>query len=329
MVDPKFFEQAQAGKPGPTTAGGASGYFSAPDSGLDPNLFDGMKMKDEVRAFASGKLVNGLQRVFHGTNIQSSWLNIWIAGSGVTYQWNASRGNGDLDVLFSMDVSAFEQANAGWRGVPEGELASMVNEGLKTQLWPLTSQTRFGNQVYEVTFFWNPGTGSDITNIHPYAAYDVVTDRFSVPPPQLPADPRSLYPDSWYVSVSSDREAAETLSASYNHGLGMLSSAIPGSAEHHNGGARLNLVVQQATNLFNDIHLGRRDAFGPQGHGYGDFANFRWQSAKESGAVQALAAIANVGAEARNAEETELYGQPIDSADVVYRRAASQYRDRT
>jgi hypothetical protein len=282
-----------------------------------------------VRSFVAGELAHGLASVFPTANIRSDWLHIWIAGSGVTYQWSASRGNGDLDVLFSMDVSAFEQANKGWLGLPESELAADVNEGLKAHLWPETAQTRFGNRTYEVTFFWNPGTGHDITNIHPYAAIDVLTNTWAVPPPQLPADPRSLYPASWSVAAGHDKEASDSLSATYNAMLSQLSSSRPGSVEHHSAGSRLNLVVQQATSLFNDIHGGRRDAFGPQGHGYGDYTNFRWQANKESGAVQALHAIASVGEEARKAEETELYGAPIDSAEVVLRRAANQYRDRS
>jgi hypothetical protein len=329
MPDPKYLQQAQAGKPEPTTAGGASSYFARPDTGLDPNLFDGPKLHDDVRTFVVENLRRGLCLVFPGATINPAWLHIWIAGSGVTYQWAAARGNGDLDVLFSMDVSPFEQANPGWRGMGEDDLTEAVNEGLKAQLWPATAQARFGSQVYEVTFFWNPGTGKDIRNIHPYAAYDVLANTFSVPPPQLPDDPRSLYPDSWYYQVGLDADAAAGLSASYRANIGRLAQFDEGTVEHHAAGATLNLVVSQATALFNDIHGGRRAAFGPQGDGYGDFFNFRWQSAKESGAVKALWDIASVGSEARKAEETELYGAPIDSAEVVLRRAAQQYRDRS
>ena len=329
MTDPSFFAKTQAGKPLPTTAGGASGYFSAPAPGLDPNLFDGTALKQEVRSYITGELAHGLALVFDGhATIQSDWLHIWLAGSGVTYQWSASRGNGDLDVLFSMDIVPFEQDNPGWRGTSEADLALAVNEGLKAQLWPQTSRTRFGNQVYEVTFFWNPGTGKDIRNIHPYAAYDVVTGTWAVPPPQLPENPRDLYPASWYQSAAADTDAADALSEAYGRHLGTLASSAPDTPDYHNASSALNVVVAKARALWEDIHLGRREAFGPQGHGYGDYHNFRWQVAKESGAAQVFRLIAAAGDEARAAEETARYGAPIDSAEVALRRAMNSYRNR-
>jgi hypothetical protein len=45
--------------------------------------------------------------------------------------------------------------------------------------------------------------------------------------------------------------------------------------------------------LFDSLHLGRKHAFSNQGEGYGDFYNFQWQSAKESGIVNALNEIIN------------------------------------
>jgi hypothetical protein len=322
VTDSKFFDKASQVSAAP----GASGYFSAPSETLDPNLFDGEHLKPEVRSHVMVTLGEYLRKHYQ---VDLSWLHIWIAGSGVSYQWAASRGNGDLDVLYSIDITPFESANPELQGVGESELAATLNDLIKSELWPDEREHRFGNQVYEITYFFNQGTGTDISRIHPYAAIDVLTNTWAVRPPQLPDDPRSLYPASWSVAAGQDKEAADSLSASYNAMLNQLSSSRPGSVEHHSAGARLNLVVQQATSLFNDIHGGRRDAFGPQGHGYGDYVNYRWQSAKESGAVQTLHAIASVGEEARKAEETELYGAPIDSAEVVLRRAANQYKDRT
>lgn len=325
MIDPRFFEKVTAGKPAPTTAGGASGYFSAPAQTLDPNLFDGNTLKSEVRQHILLTLRAWLDETM-GVHDIWDWLHVWIAGSGVTYQWAASRGNGDLDVLFGIEFSKFARVNPGWRDRPEEDLAAEVNDGMKNSLWPGESQTRFGSQVYEVTYFWNPGTGSDIRNIHPYAAIDVVTGEWAVPPPQLTEDPGAAFPREWYNQADHDSESAERLTRAYNEHLGKLGAADPGSVPWHNAGASLNLVVHTASLLFNDIHLGRRDAFGPQGHGYGDYTNFRWQYGKKTGAVKALHEIANVGEEARKDEETALWGGPIDGADVALRRAAQRYR---
>lgn len=324
MIDPRFFEKVTAGKPAPTTAGGASGYFSAPAQTLDPNLFDGNTLKSEVRQHILGRLKHWFG--FQGYRVDPAWLHVWIAGSGVTYQWAASRGNGDLDVLFSVDVTEFESANPKWAGASENELAAGMTEELRQTLWGEEAQTGFGSQVYEVTYFWNPGTGSDIRNIHPYAAIDVVTGEWAVPPPALGEDPGAAFPREWYNQADHDAESAERLTRAYNEHLGNLGTADPGSVPWHNAGSSLNLVVSQASALFNDIHTGRRDAFGPQGHGYGDYTNFRWQYGKKTGAVKALHEIANVGEEARKDEETALWGGPIDGADVALRRAAQRYR---
>jgi len=87
-------------------------------------------------------------------------------------------------------------------------------------------------------------------------------------------------------------------------------------------------VVGQATALFDDIHTGRRAAFSAQGKGYGDYANMRWQRAKETGAIQKLHELTQVGSEAHKEEETRLYGQPIVPADEAIRRAMQSYWNR-
>jgi len=318
--DYSFYRRAAAASPEPSLEGGASGYFSAPADTLDPNLFNGERMKPEVRARIMVRLFEWLEA--NGFNGDHNWLHAWVAGSGVTYQWAASRGNGDLDVLFGIDFTKFLAANPDWHGTPETELAMHVNSRLKEDLWPLTAKTKFGSGHYEVTYFLNPGTGTDIRNINAYAAYDLVNDKWSIRPPELPADPRTLYPHEWFDVADYDRAAADGLSSRYKALTARLSGAQEGSAAWHNAGADLHQVIAQASALFDDIHLGRRGAFAPQGHGYGDYRNFRWQQGKATGAVQALNAIATVGRQARAGEETEMYGAPIDPAEVVLARAA-------
>jgi hypothetical protein len=247
----------------------------------------------------------------------SHWLYIWLAGSGITNQY----GNGDLDVLFGVDMTKLASNNPGWRGLPESQIAADVNEGLKATVWPRESHTNFGGSTYEITYFLNPGTGDDIRGIHPYAAYDVVHSDWTVRPVSLPDDPRSLYPESWFNAADSDRNVASALTERYNQLIGQLNGSKQGTPGWHDAGARLNLVTQQATSLFEDIHTGRRAAFSDQGHGYSDYSNFRWQRAKETGAVADLHAITEVGSQSRKDQETALYGQPIIPADEAIRRA--------
>jgi len=326
VTDPNFTERAASGLPAPSTSAGASSYFSQPEQTLDPNLFHGEYIRPEVRERILTPLEHWLAS--NHLNVAHGDIRAWLAGSGITYQWAASRGNGDLDVMVSFDVTTFEQKNPAWRGWSEVDLAGDLNDAMKAGLWPSTSATQLGNQLYDITYFWNPGTKDDIRHIHPYAAFDVIHDTWVVRPPRLGERPGDAFPKSWYNQASQDSESAERLTGAYNHYLSRLSASSPGSSDHHNAGAALNAIVAEAGNLFTDLHTGRRAAFSAQGQGYGDYANFRWQHGKLTGAVQALHEIAQVGVEARKAQETEQWGAPIDGAEIALRRAAQQYRGR-
>lgn len=307
-----------------TLPAGHSGYFSAPSDHLDPHLFDGDHLRDEVRQNILATLEDGLH-AYVNLNFVNEWLHVWLAGSGITYQWNADRGNGDLDVLFGVDQARFVAWNPEYKGIPEDSVAAVVNERLKSDLWPQTSQVHFGGQTYEVTYYWNPGTGSDIRGIHPYAAYDVKRDVWVVRPPELPQDPKTLYPRSWFIQAGHDHAMASTLNDEYRTLQGLLTSSRPNSPAFHNAGGALHLTHAKAKTLFDDIHTGRREAFGEQGHGYGDWHNFRWQQAKASGAVQALHEIVSLAHDQNEAEDTALYGGPIDAADTLITRAMLRY----
>jgi hypothetical protein len=298
---------------------GSSGYFSAPAATLDPALFDGQLVRSNVRNMLLGKLHYYLTQWY---SLDNAWLHAWVAGSGVTYQWAADRGNGDLDVLFSIDVAPFIRANQQFAGWGETSIVEEINARLKTDAWPQLANSHINGKTFEVTYFWNVGTRDDIRNIHVYAAYDLTGDRWAIRPPQLPENPALLYPASWGDASDGDAQAAKTLWNQYQAAIGGLNVYPEGSIPWHDAGRNLNHVTQQARSLFDSIHYGRHAAFTDQGTGYGDYANYRWQRAKQSGAVRTLSAIAQVGETARRAEETEKYGAPIDAADVAARRAA-------
>ena len=277
-----FYDQA--------AAAGGSGYFSAPSDGLDPSLFDGMQLKGDVRHCLVVTLMAGLQK-YLSVRGAHEWLSAWLAGSGITYQWHADRGNGDLDVLFGVDMPGFVHYNPEYQGIPERDIANYSDTILKEKLWPKTARTRFGQQEYEVTFFWAPGVGSRIEHIHPYSAYDLLSDAWVVTPPALPDDPRALYPREWYDAAERDSKAASYLQTRHGSLANTLSSTDSGSAKWVNATAEIARVRQSARALFDEIHGGRQEAFGEQGHGYGDPHNFRWQASKQSGAIASLKAI--------------------------------------
>lgn len=325
-ANPDFYAKAVASAPPPTMEGGASGYFSAPQDTLDPNLFDGTMLKPDVRSWINHTLAAELAKL--GLKYAARWTYVWLAGSGISYQWAADRGNGDLDVLFGVDYPAFLQRNPDWGGMSEEQFSNWLNGNLKAQLWTRTAHQEFGDQVYEVTFYENPGTGRDITSIQPYAAYNLRTNSWTVTPPKVAADPASMYPEAWFHAAELDKTQAVRLLERYGKHNLALEGTSPGSPGWHNAGAALGLVTQQAQALWDDIHGGRHAAFAQGGHGYGDWANFRWQQGKRTGVVNALRGLVGVRKAATDASDTELYGGPILSADEALSRAAMVSRER-
>lgn len=303
---------------------GHSGFFSAPSDQLDPNLFDGTHLKHDVRQWLLLTLAEGLAKYLDlaGAN---EWLHAWLAGSGITYQWSADRGNGDLDVLFGVDMARFTHWNPDFSGLPESYVADHADEVLKQKLWPATAHQRFGQQEYEVTFYWNPGTGADITRIHPYSAYDLKGDAWVVCPPAVPHDPGVLYPAEWHEAARRDSEAAGQLYDRHHNLTNQLSSTALGSPQAQNITAEITRTRQAASALFEEIHGGRREAFGEQGHGYSDWHNYRWQAAKASGVVEGLGALTALARSDKEAQDKFLYGGPVDGPEKILTRDMLSY----
>ncbi|MDJ0463196.1 hypothetical protein [Streptomyces sp. H27-C3] len=298
---------------------GASGYFSEPSRELDPNLFDGTHLKPNVREW----ILHTLREFFLVTPGFDQWAEVWLAGSGITYQWAADRGNGDLDVLLGVDFAQFTHHNDRYAGLTSEEAAKYVNESLRNALWPKTANTQIGDRIYEVTFYWNAAHGvKDITAINPYAAYSLTRDDWTVTPPNLPNDVRSSYPDSYRSAADEDEHQAKHLLDRYRFLSASLNAVAKGSPAWMNCATELRTVIAQATSLFDAIHLGRRQAFSPQGTGYSDFNNFRWQAAKETGTVTTLRQLKEVGTTATQFTDIALYGQVIDDAQTALIKAA-------
>lgn len=319
-----FYLQAAQDNPVPEPSG-ASGYFSAPEKTLDPNIFKGDRVPSRVRA----AILQPLFDWFKAKGIEGAhrWLRVWLAGSGATYQWSADRGNGDLDILFKIEMDWFRQDNPHVGVYDDSHLiARELNAQLHTELWPTTANTQIGDRTYEVTYFFAPDL-NDGEKV--YAAYDLMHDCWTVRPPELPSDPGGLYPRDWYRAGDRDVQRAQDISEAYSTALGVLARSTPGSPEWHDSGLALQFSLSNAATLFDDIHLGRVAAFSDQGAGYSDWHNFRWQYAKSKGVISQLKAIRDVGRAGHQAEETALYGAPIDSAELLVRRAANSYWSRS
>lgn len=313
-----FYARAVLASPDPTMEGGASGYFSEPSSDLDPNLFEGQTLHPEVRSWITSTLYSELKNL--GLHSPGQWAYIWLAGSGVSYQWSADRGNGDLDVLFGVDMPSFARANPDWAGYSDDQLAQWLNEQLKSDLWPRTAHQAFGNQAYEVTFYLNPGTGRDITQIKPYAAYDVRKNQWTVHP-QNTMGARQI-PAGWYSAAEDDTMHARELVNRYTVAHAELANTSPGSPAWVNAGSKVKFIADAAQSMWDDIHGGRHEAFAGQGHGYGDWHNFRWQYAKQQGTHRALKHIIDIHRSGQTPLNAELYGTPVASASDALQHAA-------
>jgi hypothetical protein len=286
---------------------GSTSYFSAPSSELDPKLFQGTSLRPWVRTGVLSLLFDYLARHFSNPH---QWTKAWLAGSGVSYQWEASREPGDLDCLVGIDYVNFRSSNAEFIGYSDHEIASMFNEGFHDEIMQNTRNW----EGYELTFYVNEQ--SDIRDINPYAAYDLVGDVWTVAPEKNPQPP---YSRAWEQRALRDTETAKEVVSRYSSALDEVRGAS-NPAHRVNAERRLKLAQEQASTFYEDIHAGRKVAFSKIGSGYSDFNNYRWQAGKRSGVVQALRSIKETKELADKQEQLSTYGVELPNTDTLIRR---------
>lgn len=282
---------------------GSSGYFSKPTADLDPRLFPSGsdRLYPEVRRLILHLLYTFWERKYHHPQW---WSTAWIAGSGITHQWSGGRavGNspGDLDVLIGVDFPAFFKTNPQWQGTPDVAMGEYFNAEFREGLWPRTAALTLpaGGAPFEITFYVNPNS-ADIRNINPYAAYNLTDDTWTVRPIELPEDwdPRTKFPDSWWRQIHAEHSRAKEIVGRFGELKEHLRVLTPGTGSYINAATALHEAVRQGREMFDSIHGERHQAFGPDGAGYMDYYNFRWQAGKYLGHVQALHALAKLHAE--------------------------------
>jgi len=252
-----------------------------------------------------------------------TWTRIWIAGSGVSYQWAASREPADLDVLIGVDYVEFRCANPAYVSFSDSEIASILNEHFYDALSGPTGEFPFSDGVeYEVTAYVNKGVSAArdaILAINPYAAYDVSQDEWALTPQPMGA---SMNP-SWEMSVERDRQYAEDLVSEYGNALRSVQGAA-NPAHRANAEARLAQIMDSASGLYDELHAGRRAAFTTAGAGYADFNNYRWQAGKRNGIIQATKRIRQYLQDAQSRSDFETYGMELPDTETLVRRAALQ-----
>jgi len=186
-------------------------YFSAPGAGLDPRLFRDGKLIPSVRSSILRILLEHLRTHYYSPE---NYLTIWLAGSGVSYQWTAARHPADLDCLIGVNYLLFRQSNPQYKALSDKQIADMFNEDFRNDLQPLTKNFL---DTYELTFYVN--VASDIRSIKPYAAYSLTTDDWTVSP-EVKAPPHNKM---WDQRVARDTSMVTDILSRYSTALNAIS----------------------------------------------------------------------------------------------------------
>jgi len=290
---------------------GSTSYFSEPSSGLDPHIFEGNHLRSWVRNSILRILFEHLAVQYQNPN---RWVSAWLAGSAVSYQWESDREPGDLDCLVGIDYVTFRRLNSDYAGLSNDEIASMFNEEFSNSLMPTTSNW----EGFELTYYVNPQT--NIVDINPYAAYDLINDKWTVEPEKNPNTP---YSRVWEQSADRDYTEGLAVVKRYSQALTEFNGSVS-TPNRVNAERKLQMVIDQAADLYETIHKGRKTAFSKSGAGYADYNNYRWQAGKRSGIVQALRQIKEYRDAARKSNEAETYGIELPNPNVLIRRAATR-----
>lgn len=223
-----------------------AGMFDRGSDHLDPRVFDGDRLKSEMRA-AIIETLDGYWGPLYGN--WQRWAMVYVAGSAASYWWSSDT---DLDILIGVDMTELRRQRPQNIGVSEEEVCAHLDHGLKTDLDPLT--TNFRGTGMTATFFCNPGS-FDIRVIKPYAAYNVTTDTWAVHPPILPEDWGAKYfPMDWW------RRAATI--------AGRIAEILEEPEPER---------TELGVSLFDAMHAQRNKAYSPLGFGWTDWGNFNWQ----------------------------------------------------
>lgn len=291
----------------------STSYFSTPSETLDPSLFTGEEMITNVRTWIKSTYYAFMKDHYR---LPTDWSHIWVAGSGVSYQWEAAREPGDLDILIGINYVLFRTTNPSYAGLGDDEISRVVTTKLRNELWPETSHAMIEGKPFEVTWYVNPDA-TDITAINPYAAFDVSKNEWTVHPSGAVATRNS----SWDVKTERDSKRAQGIVARYSQALNEMRSAT-NPAYRTNADRRIQESLMDAADLLEEIHHGRKAAFSRTGEGYSDFGNYRWQAGKESGAVQVLQELAAYrDAQLRDAN-LRTYGVELPDSRTLIERAS-------
>jgi hypothetical protein len=246
-----------------------SARLFGPTYGLDKRLFVGDELRPEIRRDIVGKFSDFCAA--HEYPNWSDWAKIVFFGSEAS-TWTSKDliGNSDFDLSIGIEYSRFRAAVPKAQAVSDELIANTLTEEMHAELndpdtyFELADGSRVGPM--DETWFANL-LGWDITQIRPYAAYDVVTGQWIVKPPDLPEWDLSKFPEGHGLT----REIQGVIEMA----RGILAMPEP-------------YRTQQGSALWTYIHSNRSDAFGEQGEGWWDARNVLEKSLDQKSLMQPL-----------------------------------------
>jgi 8-oxo-dGTP diphosphatase len=228
-----------------------SGRYWGPNSAQnDQRLFEGDHLRPEVRSNILDRVGAVLRPHYKDW---AKWAKVYFAGSEAA-RWQPF--NGDFDILIGIDWPEFHKANPDWAEYPDAGIAAGMTDhfwmepggNVKDYWFTLQDGRKVG--PFDRTFFVNPKAW-DIRDLHPYAAYNVTDDDWAVHPLEVPADWDATHlPESYW-----------TYAESLLHEIRAIGQ-LPEEERH-----------RMASNLWDQIHTHRSDAFADGGKGLFDLSN--------------------------------------------------------
>ena len=126
----------------------------------------------------------------------------------------------------------------------------------------------------------------------------------------------------WDEVAKRDLSVATEIITRYSKALTDIQAAT-NDAARRNAESRLQSSLIQASALYDDIHGARKFAFRPEGEGYSDFYNYRWQAGKKYGTVPALRKMSEYWSAYKAQQADNTYGVELPDTQTLIRRAAT------
>lgn len=241
------------------------GQFAHSKSFLDPDIFD---KKEKMHPWIRDPIISLLDSFWtpkYGD--WKEWTHLYLAGSLASYWF----GTPDFDTLIGVNTSKFKKTHPNFNGMSDSEICHFLTEELRQIslpdfVFPPDPNTGHSLGPLEITFYCNPGS-YDIRNIKPYAAYEILDNKWIVHPTQMDKhwNAHALDHAFWERMADLADEIKEALS-------------IDDITER----------TEDCLALYDYIHSERQKAFSPTGNGITDRRSLQWICLSRWGLLGAL-----------------------------------------